>query len=77
MRVPWPSGERMSSPEWSDVDRFVGLLRGERGICEQNVDNTKTQELRKSLAIAGELLERLKLWKQTTEFPGNDDLDFP
>ena len=48
----------------------------ERGICEQNVDNTKTQESRKSLAIAGELLERLKLWKQTTEFSGSGDWIF-
>ena len=62
--------------KWSDVDWFGGLLRVERGICEQNVDEVKTPESRKSLAIAGELLERMKLWKQTTEFSGNDDWIF-
>ena len=62
--------------KWSDVDWFGGILRVERGICEQKVDNTKTQESRKSLAIAGELLERLKLWKQTTEFSGSGDWIF-
>jgi integrase len=62
--------------KWGDVDWFGRLLRVERGICEQNVDDVKTQESRKSLAIDGELLERLKLWKQTTQFPGNDDWIF-
>jgi integrase len=49
---------------WSDVDWLNGMLRVERGIVERNVDETKTDESRKSLAIAGELLDRLKLWKQ-------------
>jgi integrase len=53
---------------WSDVDWMNGMLRVERGIVEQNVDDVKTEESRKSLAIADELLERLKVWKQTTEF---------
>src|SRR6202140_744652 len=56
---------------WSDVDWLNGLLRVERGIVEQNVDDVKTDESRKSLAIADELLERLKVWKQTTKFPAN------
>jgi integrase len=34
------------------------------------------RQTRIMVAIAGELLERLKLWKQTTEFPGNDDWIF-
>jgi integrase len=61
---------------WSDVDWLNGLLRVERGIVEQNVDDVKTDESRKSLAIADELLERLKVWKQTTEFPGDGDWIF-
>ena len=61
---------------WSDVDWLNGLLRVERGIVERNVDDTKTDESRKSLAIAGELLDRLKVWKQTTEFSADSDWIF-
>jgi len=61
---------------WSDVDWLNGLLRVERGIVEQNVDDVKTDESRKSLAIANELLERLKVWKQTTYFPADRDWIF-
>jgi integrase len=62
--------------KWSDVDWLGGLLRVERGIVEQNVDDVKTAESRKSLVIANELLERLKVWKQATEFPENSDWIF-
>ena len=61
---------------WSDVDWLNGLLRVERGIVEQNVDDVKTDESRKSLVIANDLLERLKVWKQATEFPENNDWIF-
>jgi len=61
---------------WSDVDWLNGLLRVERGIVERNVDDVKTDESRKSLAIADELLERLKVWKQNTEFPADSDWIF-
>lgn len=61
---------------WSDVDWLNGLLRVERGIVERNVDDTKTDESRKSLAIADELLDRLKVWKQTTEFSADSDWIF-
>jgi integrase len=62
--------------KWSDVDWLNGLLRVERGIVEQNVDEVKTHESRKSLAIASDLLERLKLWKQSTDFPADNDWIF-
>jgi integrase len=61
---------------WSDIDWLNRRLRVERGIVERNVDDVKTDESRKSLAIAGELLERLKLWKQATEFSGDNDWVF-
>ena len=51
-------------------------LRVERGIVERNVDNVKTDESRKSLAIADELLERLNPWRQTTEFSADSDWIF-
>jgi len=61
---------------WSDVDWLNGLLRVERGIVEQNVDDVKTEESRKTLSVAPDLLERLKVWKQSTEFAGNSDWIF-
>jgi len=61
---------------WSDVDWLNGMLRVERGIVERNVDETKTEESRKSLAIADELLDRLKVWKQATEFAADNDWIF-
>lgn len=61
---------------WSDVDWLNGLLRVERGIVERNVDDTKTEESRKSLSIADELLDRLKGWKQATEFAADGDWIF-
>jgi integrase len=61
---------------WSDVDWLNGLLRVERGIVEQHVDDVKTPESRQSLVIANDLLDRLKLWKQSTEFPAGSDWIF-
>ena len=62
--------------KWSDVDWLNGLLRVERGIVEQNVDDVKTDESRKSLVIAPDLLDRLKVWKQATQFPEHSDWIF-
>lgn len=62
--------------KWGDVDWLGGFLRVERGIVEQNVDEVKTDESRKTLFIANDLLERLKVWKLTTEFPENSDWIF-
>ena len=61
---------------WADIDWLNKRLRVERGIVERNVDDVKTDESRKSLVIADELLERLKLWKQTTEFSAESDWIF-
>jgi integrase len=61
---------------WADIDWLNGRLRVERGIVERNVDDVKTEESRKSLVIAAELLERLKLWRQTTEFSAESDWIF-
>jgi integrase len=62
--------------QWGDVDWLNGFIRVERGIVEQNVDDVKTDESRRSLAIANELLDRLKVWKQTTQFSANSDWIF-
>lgn len=61
---------------WSDIDWLNGKLRVERGIVERNVDDTKTEESRKTLSIADELLDRLKVWKQATEFSAEGDWIF-
>jgi integrase len=54
--------------KWSDVDWLNGRLRIERGIVAQKVDATKTSESRKELVIAGELVNALKTWRQTSQF---------
>lgn len=62
--------------KWSDIDWRNKLLRVERGIVEQTVDDVKSEESRKSLAIADELLARLKVWRQATEFAADEDWMF-
>src|SRR5437660_6331554 len=61
---------------WSDVDWLNGRLRVERGIVCQKVDDVKTSESRRSLHIDGEMMNVLKLWKQTTQFSANEDWMF-
>jgi integrase len=61
---------------WSDVDWLNGKLCVERGIVEHNVDDVKTDESRKSLVIAADVLEVLKRWKQTTQFSAPTDWIF-
>jgi integrase len=53
---------------WSDVDWLNGKLHVERGIVRQQVDDVKTVYSQKQMSINGELLQVLKLWKQTTQF---------
>ena len=59
--------------KWSDVDWLNGTLRIERSIVEQNVDDVKTQDSRRTLTVAKELLNVLKVWKQATQFPADGD----
>ena len=44
-----------------------------RGIVEQVVDDVKTEGSAKSFDLASELLDRLKSWKQRSEFSGAED----
>ena len=60
----------------SDVDWLNGMLRVERGIVQQVVDDVKTDESRRNMTIDPELLDVLKAWKQTTQFSGPDDWMF-
>jgi integrase len=61
---------------WSDVDWLSGLLRVERGIVERHVDEVKTTGSRRALHIASDMLDTLKLWKQTTQFSTQEDWIF-
>jgi integrase len=61
---------------WSDVDWLSARLTIERGIVCQKVDQVKTQESRRSLHVSSEVLDRLKLWKQNTQFRGSEDWIF-
>jgi integrase len=61
---------------WSDVDWLNGKLRVERGIVCQQVDEVKTVESRRDMPIDACLLNVLKAWKQTTQFPYSEDWMF-
>ena len=62
--------------KWADVDWLNGTLRVERGIVQQIVDDVKTDDSRKTLTISNDLLEVLKVWKQTTQFSAPEDWIF-
>jgi len=61
---------------WGDVDWLGSRLSIRRGIVEQVVDDVKTEGSAKTFDLAAELLERLKSWKQLSEFAGADDWIF-
>lgn len=61
---------------WSDVDWLDGKLCVERGIVCQQVDEVKTVESRRQMSVDACLLAVLKVWKQTTQFPKNEDWIF-
>ncbi|MFZ0478268.1 MAG: tyrosine-type recombinase/integrase [Terriglobales bacterium] len=58
------------------MDWLSGTLRVERGIVQQIVDDVKTDDSRKTLTMSDDLLNVLKAWKQTTQFPANEDWVF-
>ena len=60
----------------ADVDWLNGTLRIERGIVQQIVDDVKTDDSRRTLTISDDLLEVLKVWKQTSQFSASEDWMF-
>jgi integrase len=62
--------------KWSDVDWLNAKLNVERGIVRQQVDDVKTDNSRKQMIIDGDMLDRLKAWKQATQFAAPDDWVF-
>jgi integrase len=61
---------------WSDVDWLGSRLSVQRGIVEQVVDDVKTEGSARTFNLTGELLERLKIWKQRSDFSGREDWIF-
>ena len=61
---------------WSDLDWLGSRLSVRRGIVEQVVDDVKTEGSAKTFTLASEMLERLKSWKQVTQFSGSEDWIF-
>jgi len=62
--------------KWSDVDWLNGKLSVQRGIVKQHVDEVKTVGSERQMSIHAEMVEVLKLWKQTTQFSGSEDWMF-
>jgi integrase len=62
--------------QWADVDWLGARLCVRRGIVNQIAVDVKTQGSAKTFNLAGELLERLKIWKQSSEFSGAEDWVF-
>jgi integrase len=61
---------------WSDVDWLGSRLSIRRGIVERVVDDVKTEGSAKTFTLASELLNRLKSWKQLSQFSGAEDWIF-
>jgi integrase len=61
---------------WSDVDWLNKTIRIERGVVKQIVDDVKTNCSARTMVCADELLEVLKVWKQTTQFSAAVDWMF-
>jgi len=61
---------------WGDVDWLGSRIKIERGIVAQHVDATKTQGSQKTISIARELRERLRLWKRRSQFRADTDWVF-
>jgi integrase len=59
--------------KWADVDWLNSTLRIERSIVEQNVDEVKTNESRKTFTVARGLLQVLQIWRQATQFSADGD----
>jgi integrase len=62
--------------KWGDVDWLGSSISIQRSIVGQVVDTPKTQGSRKSVIVADELLERLRGWKQCSEFASESDWVF-
>jgi integrase len=61
---------------WADVDWLGSRLSVQRGIVNGREDDVKSQGSARTFSLSAELLERLKAWKQATEFSESGDWIF-
>ena len=62
--------------KWHDIDWLNRTIHVERGVVKQIVDDVKSAHSARTMACADELLNVLKLWKQTTQFSSPEDWVF-
>ena len=58
--------------KWSDVDWLGARVNIERAIINQRTDDVKTQGSARRFNLSAELVDRLKTWKQASEFSGSE-----
>jgi integrase len=62
--------------KWQDVDWLGKTIRIQRGVVKQIVDDVKSAHSARTMVCADELLDVLKLWRQSTEFSAEADWVF-
>jgi integrase len=62
--------------KWSDVDWLGARLSIQRGIVNARVEDVKTQGSARTFDLSAELLNRLKAWKQRSEFSESENWIF-
>jgi integrase len=62
--------------KWADVDWLGSHLSVRRGIVNQRVADVKTQGSARTFNLSTEMLDRLKTWKQLSEFSEAEDWIF-
>ena len=58
---------------WCDIDWLGSTLSIRRAIVERHVDVPKTENSAETMTLSQELLSRLQLWRQMTQFPAEQD----
>jgi integrase len=62
--------------KWLDLDWLGSRLSIRRGIVMQHVDECKTEGSAKTFVLADDLLARMKVWKQASQFSAAEDWVF-
>ena len=61
---------------WKDVDWLNRTLRVERAIVRQRLGDVKTEDSAQEMSIDSATLEVLKTWRQSSQFPADEDWVF-
>lgn len=62
--------------KWSDLDTTKGVLRVQRAIVDQRVDDVKTIYSRKPMPLAPQLIDLLKAWREVSQYQKPEDWIF-